>query len=176
MLSFDIRSLESRAAQVEGDLRADDPVWEEGDVVPDGAVHVTGRLSSAGTGRWYFSGHLAGEAVGACRRCLTDVRAGVDEDVHLFFAEEGDETAIDDPDVYRLDPRAPELDLRPAIREEWLLAAPAYALCREDCKGLCPNCGADLNAGPCACPPATDSRWEALRGVKGVAPDARRDA
>ena len=176
MLSFDIRDLETRAAQVDGDLAADDAVWQEADVRPEGAVHVTGRLSSAGQGRWYFSGRIEGEAVSACRRCLEEVRAGVEQDVHLFFAEEGDETAADDPDVYPIDPRARELDLRPAIREEWLLDVPAYALCREDCKGLCPSCGTDLNAGECDCPPATDTRWDALRGVKGAMPDARRDA
>ena len=176
MLSFDIRSLETRAAQVDGDLSADDAVWQEGDIRPDGAVHVTGRLSSAGSNRWYFSGHLEGEAVEACRRCLTDVRAAVDEDVHLFFAEEGDETTGDDPDVYLLDPKAHEIDLRPAIREDWLLVVPAFVLCREDCKGLCPNCGADLNAGSCDCPPATDSRWDALRTAKGDKSDAHSDA
>ena len=72
---------------------------------------------------------------------------------------------VDDPDVFRIPPRAVELDLRPAIREQWLLAVPSYALCREECRGLCPRCGADLNAGECECPPAADSRWEALRGL-----------
>ncbi len=39
-------------------------------------------------------------------------------------------------------------------------------LCREDCAGLCPSCGANLNAGACDCPPPSpDSRWDALRDV-----------
>ena len=49
--------------------------------------------------------------------------------------------------------------------EQWLLDVPGYALCREDCKGLCPTCGADLNEGECECPPAADSRWDALRKI-----------
>ena len=166
MLSVDIRSLESKAAQVEGDLAADDPVWQEGDVRPVDSVHVTGRLSGAGKGRWYFSGHVGGTVVEPCRRCLEDVSVEVEQDVNIFLAEEGDETAEEDPDVYRVDPRAQSIDLRPAIREEWVLAAPAFVLCREDCKGLCPNCGADLNAGPCSCPQTTDSRWAALREAR----------
>ena len=57
--------------------------------------------------------------------------------------------------------RATELDLRPALREQWLLHVPGYALCRDDCKGLCPTCGAELNAGPCDCASAAaDPRWE----------------
>jgi uncharacterized protein len=43
---------------------------------------------------------------------------------------------------------------------------PARILCRQDCAGLCPTCGVDLNAGPCSCPPAaTDSRWAALQQI-----------
>jgi len=165
MLSYDVRSITSHAVPVDGELGADDPIWEEGDARPADAIHVTGRLSAAGSGRVYFSGHLDGTVAGECRRCLTDVEAPVDEDVHLIFADAGDEEA-DDPDVYRMDPRSPELDLRPAIREQWLVAAPAFLQCREDCKGLCPTCGADLNLGACDCAPVTDARWDALRSAR----------
>jgi uncharacterized protein len=159
MLSFDIRALEAQAASVEGELLHDDPVWEEGDPLPEATVDVTGRLSSAGPGRFYFSGRFAGTVAGECRRCLADVSAEVAADTHMIFAEAGVEGAEDASDVYVLEPGARLLDLRPALREEWLLAVPAFPLCRPDCKGLCPRCGADLNAGPCACPPASDPRW-----------------
>lgn len=166
MLSFDIRSLASKAEHVDGFLAADDPVWREDDTRPSAPVHVVGRLSAAGGERYYFSGHLEGEAAAECRRCLTDVTMSVAEDVQLLFVE-ADTEGADDPDVYVVDPQAHDLDLRPALREQWLLAVPAFAECRDDCKGLCPTCGADLNAGTCECAPATDSRWETLRKVRG---------
>jgi uncharacterized protein len=170
MLSIDTRSVESKAVQVDGELPADDPVWEEGDPLPAGAVRVTGRLSTAGPGRYYFSGEIEGTASGECRRCLTDVRTPVAEDAHLFFMEAGGDGAEDDPDTYLVAPRAHAIDLRPAIREHWLLAVPAFAQCRDDCKGLCPSCGADLNAGDCACPPVrADTRWDALRKLRSDA-------
>lgn len=171
MLSFDIRALESQAIQVDDGLAPDDPVWVEGDPVPDGPVRVRGRLSTAGAGRFYFSGDLSGRLSASCRRCLTDVASDVEErDVHLIFVESDDDEAAGDPDVYLLDPRAHELDLRPAIREHWLLSAPGFVECRPDCKGLCPTCGADLNAGTCDCAPAsTDSRWDSLRSVRSDA-------
>ncbi len=162
MLSFDIRSLGSHSVSVDGELSPDDPVWQPGDPVPAEPVHVTGRLSVAGAGRYYWHGRFEGEAVMPCRRCLEEARVPVQDDVHLIFVESGDEEA-DNPDVYTLDPRAQELDLRPAIREHWLLDVPTFALCREDCKGLCPTCGAELNKGACDCPPAADARWDALR-------------
>ena len=166
MLSFDIRSLEVHAATVDDELPADDPVWAPDDLKPVSAVHVTGRLSAAGTGRFYWHGRIEGDVVLECSRCLADAHAHVSDEAHLIFAEHGDENT-DDPDVFRFDARDVELDLRPAIREEWLLAAPAYALCREDCKGLCPRCGADLNAGPHECAEhASDPRWDALHKLK----------
>jgi len=165
MLSYDLRDLERNAATVDGRLAADDAVWEDGDARPSGSVHATGRLSKAGPGRYYWSGRVEGSAALSCRRCLTDVAQELGEDVHLLFAEEGDEIA-EDPDAYRIPPRAITLDLREAVREQWLLAVPEFALCRTDCKGLCPRCGADWNAGPCTCPPETDSRWDALRKVR----------
>ena len=157
MLRLDIRALESKALPVDGSLAADDSVWQESDPLPVDAVHVRGRLSAAGRGRMLLAGHIEGSAHIECRRCLTDLTVPVSEDVHLLFAEDGDDE-VDDPDVYVYDPRARELDLTPAVREQWVLAAPAYALCREDCKGLCPHCGADLNAEACHCAPVADVR------------------
>ena len=170
MLSFDIRSLESQAAQVDGHLAPDDSVWEDGDVRPSGPLKIEGRLSSAGPSRFYFSGRFQGEAHVPCRRCLTDVGVNVSEDAHFIFSSEG-EDSMDDPDVYAFDPNAPKLDLRPAVREAWLLAVPGFVLCREDCKGLCATCGVDLNTETCGHVQAkTDSRWDALRTAKETLP------
>lgn len=58
------------------------------------------------------------------------------------------------------------LDLREAIRQNLLLALPMQSLCREDCAGLCPQCGKNLNEGPCECvPEVEDSRFSALRAL-----------
>jgi len=164
MLSFDLRSLESHAVRIDAVLPTDDAVWLDDDVRPTTGVHVTGRLSAAGPGRFYFSGHLEGAARDTCRRCLTDVETPVADDLHLLFAESGGEDEeLDDPDVYMIEARDYNLDLRSAMREQWLLAVPALVTCREDCKGLCVTCGADLNLGACGCAPMHDPRWEALR-------------
>ncbi len=162
MLSFDIRSLEARAAQVAGTLNLDDPIWQDADQRPAGPIRVEGRLSPAGQSRFYLSGRMSGKVAMECRRCLTDVTEVVNDELHAVFAPSGD-TEVDDPDVFGFDPQARELDLRPAVRESWLLAVPGFAECREDCKGLCPSCGADLNEGDCGCEPARDLRWDALR-------------
>lgn len=164
MLSFDIRSLLETAQPVDGALGPDDPIWVDGDPVPSGPIRVTGRLSAAGPGRFYFRGQLAGAVQGECRRCLTDVESEVAAaDLHLIFAETGLDEGDEESDSYPFDPGDAALDLRPAVREEWLLAAPAFPLCREDCRGLCPQCGADLNEHPDHTHLAADPRWDALR-------------
>ena len=57
-----------------------------------------------------------------------------------------------------------EIDLAPLVDEQTLLALPTRPLCSEDCRGLCPRCGANLNAGPCDCPaPAADGRLAVLQ-------------
>jgi uncharacterized protein len=169
MLSFDLRSLETHAVRIDAVLPADDAVWQASDTLPTDGVRVVGRLSAAGTGRFYFTGRLEGTVSGSCRRCLTDVLAPVAVDVQLHFVDAAEETAEDDPDVYVISVREHELDLRPAIREEWLLAVPAFVVCRDDCKGLCPRCGADLNLGACGCAPSIDPRWNALQSLDDAA-------
>jgi uncharacterized protein len=115
---------------------------------------VTGRLSSAGQGRFYFSGKFAGRATVECRRCLQDVEVDVGAEAHLIFADDDTETE-GDPDIYPLaiGRTGESVDLRPAVREQWLLEVPAFVLCAPDCKGLCATCGANLNQGACSCAP-----------------------
>ena len=153
MLSFPTQVLSAGAVLVDGKLDPDDKVWLEGDQRPAAeGVIVAGRLSSAGPGRFYFSGTLKGSVTLECRRCLVEVDAKVDADTHVLFA---DDSAVDedDPDVLPISQgrSGSEIDLRPAVRQEWLLEVPALVLCRPACKGLCPKCGANLNQGACAC-------------------------
>src|SRR5438132_11314593 len=136
MLSFDIRSLESKAEQVDDSRAPDDAIWEMGDTLPSEPIRVTGRISSAGNGRFYFTGRMASRIELPCRLCLEDVEVAVEDEVHFLLAE-ADTDEADDPDVFIFDANARELDLRPAIRENWLLLAPAYAQGRDDSKGLC---------------------------------------
>lgn len=165
MLSFDMRSVGTKAAVVDDALAADDAVWVASDPVPSGPLRVTGRLSSAGPGRFYWHGKVAGDIVLPCRRCLADATVHVEDEQHVIFAEAGSDEA-DDPDVRVLDERSNIIDLRPTLREQWVLNAPTFAVCREECQGICPTCGKDLNEGPCDCPGSRDSRWDALRRVQ----------
>jgi len=164
MLRVDLRELARGPVQTGGELDQADPLLDGLDVALGAPVRVTGRLQATGEGRFYWHGSLKTVVTGECRRCLTPVTAPVSADADALFTQDAE--AEEDPDAYAVAPDAMEIDLAPAIREEVLLAVPRFLQCREDCRGLCPRCGQDLNAGPCGCPPATDPRWQALESLK----------
>ncbi|MCO4772868.1 MAG: DUF177 domain-containing protein [Deltaproteobacteria bacterium] len=59
-----------------------------------------------------------------------------------------------------------EVDLGGILQEELLLATPTKLVCKEECKGICGGCGAELNSEPCTCEPEIDPRWDALKALK----------
>ncbi len=61
-----------------------------------------------------------------------------------------------------LDPMPESVDLTADIRESMILAFPSYPVCSKSCKGLCAQCGANLNVETCDCKPPADLRWGAL--------------
>ena len=164
MLHIDLRELARGPVDTRGELAQDDPLFEGLDVALGAPVVVDGRLQATGEGRFYWHGSLRTAVRGECRRCLVPLSVAVTADVGALFTQDPD--ALEDPDSYPLAPDATEIDLTRAVREELMLAVPRYALCREECRGLCPRCGKDLNAGPCGCPPATELRWQGLAALK----------
>ena len=164
MLQVDLRELTRGPVETRADLPVTDPLFEGLGVVLTNPVRVAGRLQPAGEGRFYWHGSLGTRMAGECRRCLVAVTVPIEASVDALFSRDPD--ALEDPSSYALAPEATEIDLRPAVREELLLAVPRWVVCREDCRGLCPRCGQDLNAGPCDCPPAVDPRWRGLAALK----------
>lgn len=123
------------------------------------------RAAEAGNGGVHVTGNVSVSMRIRCRRCLVRKSSGMEVTIDVRL-EPDIETRDEAPGVYSLDARLEEIDLLPAVREELLLALPAYPVCRPDCRGLCPACGTDLNTSACSCRNQTsDPRWEALRRV-----------
>lgn len=92
-----------------------------------------------------------------CSRCLTPVPVDRNATLSEVYGTEAELPA----DV--LPYNGEYIDLTETIRENLILSEPMKVLCRADCKGLCPQCGANLNAGPCSCPTdRIDPRLEIL--------------
>ena len=161
MLRVDIRDLDRGPVETDARLEAADPLFEGLGLTLVEPVDVTGRLQATADGEYLWRGHIQTTVAAECRRCLTPVRRPVDAGADVLFSSDPD--AADDPSVYPLAESATAVDVGEAVREELALAADPYVLCREDCAGLCPRCGADLNAGACQCAAPA----EPVRGPNG---------
>jgi uncharacterized protein len=161
MLRVPLSSVHHGPVETVGEIPANDPAFKGLDVELAAPVEVSGRLSSAGEEKYYWRVQFRTTVRGQCRRCLTSVEAPIDESRGVIFAAD-DETPEGDG-CYVIDPGTKVLDLTEPLREEIFLSAPRFVECRPDCAGLCPRCGANLNDGPCGCPPETDARWDALK-------------
>jgi uncharacterized protein len=126
----------------------------------------------------FANGTFQGEVTVACSRCVGPVKLPIEEPVHVTFMpahelpddsaetteDEGVEVSADDLDLFPFDGES--IDLEPLLREQFVLAVPFAPVCREDCKGLCPQCGIDRNTGTCTCEAPIDPRLAGLKGLK----------
>jgi DUF177 domain-containing protein len=103
------------------------------------------------------AGNLSAEMEMTCSRCLEPARCTIEKAFDLFFRE-NDEDLIDEDDVElsEEDTRTAffagtQLAIGDVLREQILLGLPMKALCRVDCKGLCPVCGTNRNQNTCTC-------------------------
>jgi len=163
MLHVNLSKVHDGPVDTTGEVAQNDPVFAGLEMSLARPVAVTGRFSSAGEDKYYWRVRFETTVRTECRRCLAEVLVPIDESRGLIFS--ADDETPDGDGCYAIDERARDLDLTEALREEVFLAVPAFVECRPDCKGLCPRCGANLNDGPCDCPPAGDPRWDALKGL-----------
>lgn len=150
--------------RVRQDIAPDDPIWSGLEFRFSGPVQVDLEAQPA-VKDVIVHGRVKGEVAHECRRCLEPVPVAIDENVSMFFQDGVPEEQAEAEEVYAL-PERGDLDLTQAVREQVALAVPQYALCREDCRGLCPQCGRNLNEGDCDCAvEEVDDRWAALRRI-----------
>ncbi|GMU93368.1 MAG: hypothetical protein AMXMBFR4_24260 [Candidatus Hydrogenedentota bacterium] len=160
--------LQVRAVLSEREIRPDD-VKE----FPLGPVSITGSLSHSGD-EYLFFGRVSGTFIGRCDRCLEPAEVPFDVEVAWTFVSgaaphpleqlvDSEQDELDEQMAIPFDGQV--IDLLPTAWEEVVLATPLKFLCKEDCAGLCPKCGADLNQGPCRC----SSVDEGKLGSKGLA-------
>ena len=155
MIAFSLSRLEKENIRLEG---CEPPEF----IVLTGAepFTVTSEVSyvldiSKVSGGALVSGSARVTIDGECGRCLTEVSREVRAEGFQLFVE--------------IPPHTEICDISEEVRTEITLALPMNLLCRDDCRGLCPVCGADLNREKCSCAPPQATRpgvWSALDGLK----------
>ncbi len=157
--------------------------WQETVSIPTASLD---RSEVLGLGRIDWRGRIWAEAPGfrlsaaigyeqtiACDRCLGPVAQRVDSELELVVVQnppvptdEEIELSADDLEIVFVD--GDEIDLDALLLEQLQLNVPMRTICRDDCRGLCPECGTNWNDESCDCEQvATDPRWEALRDLRG---------
>lgn len=118
------------------------------------------------------NGDLAGSFEMACARCLEPVTQNVVRKFDLLYRPLGADAGREELSVTAAEAEISYYEgegllLEDLLREQVLLAIPLKAICREDCKGLCPHCGKNLNFAQCSCEePVEDVRWSALKEIR----------
>ncbi len=151
------------------------------DITQIGPVQVTGRADLLIENRGHreqiadirIRAAYKGDFECLCARCVEPVASPVAGNFDLIFrpheadAEAGERAITpDETEIGYYEQSG--LSLEDVVREQVLLSLPSRTLCSEDCKGLCPRCGQNLNSGACTCNTPTDPRWNALQGLAGT--------
>jgi uncharacterized protein len=165
--------------KLEGNRSAFAHTYEAGEIVLDEetarlseAPQINGRINRSGQ-EVRLQGTVTARAEVECDRCLKTVDVPIETEFDVTYIPSVDyERAVtaelqeEDLSVSVFDGEA--IDIDDLVREQVLLALPPRLLCGEQCKGLCPVCGADRNQSECAscAPTETDPRWAGLAGLK----------
>ncbi len=135
------------------------------------AVHLELDVHKDGE-RYRLTGHVRSVLEIPCCRCLDGYRQPVDLECDLLYVPFGRNTGTGEREVEGQDLSmafytGQTLDLGQLMNEQFYLALPMKPLCSESCKGLCPECGANMTQSRCTCERGwRDPRWAALEGLR----------
>lgn len=146
-------------------LQADPSRLELGDTFTS-PVSVNVKLDKSST-QIFLKGEIASNGNFMCDRCLIDFTSEFRTSFNIVFMYEARGLKEDRTnDIQILSHETNYIDIAEDVRQYLLLAIPIKILCSENCRGLCPSCGIDLNENQCKCKSDTlDPRWEALSKI-----------
>ena len=123
-------------------------------------IHAVGQVRNT-AGVLVMTGELTTRLHGECDRCAKPFERDFAISLEAVLVTELENEDYDDPWTFELD--GDQADLDDILTTAVVLNMDSKLLCSEDCKGLCPKCGADLNLGPCDCKPEMDPRLAVLQ-------------
>ncbi|MCS6818096.1 MAG: DUF177 domain-containing protein [Blastocatellia bacterium] len=166
----DLAQLEHDELCVEHEYAAGELELEDTEIALCAPPRVRFRLQRLGL-EIRIEGRIEAEVEAQCDRCLRAFRFTVTPDFDVLYAPLAVLTPEEEVQLTERDLRFgfyqnELIDIDALVREQIRLALPFRLLCRENCRGLCPQCGADLNHEVCRCAPPVDVRWAALWELK----------
>jgi len=167
---FNVRDLELRAGRFDVELAPGSIEFLDPKLRQAGPLKAEGKVELV-LGEIRAKGHVAVNMEVDCDRCLEPAWCPIDSDFELYYrpVEDGfgDEKAIDPGEAEMGFYEGDGIELNDVLREYVLLALPMQRLCKEDCKGICPECGQNRNQIQCGCrAERIDDRWAALKRIQ----------
>jgi len=175
ILKIDLEDLRSGSHKVKGSLRAHQLNFNNAsDFAFSGPLVLSVRISTTDRLTYYVAGSVRFRISGECVRCLGEIGHQQQTKISGVFAFPEavarlglSEQQLEHEEIYRLESGQKVIDLTDLVRESLLVDYPRYLKCSEDCKGLCPVCGCNLNEKDCGCRrQETDPRWAKLTELK----------
>ena len=178
-LRVPVTTLTPDGAPIDSVVSVADLSPQDADAFPADSVRVHGTLLEMGS-EYLFRGAVSGVFKRACDRCLEEAEVPFSVEALWVFKEglgsasdSEAEDVEDDGDRAVCGFEGNEIDLAPCVWEELVLATPSKLLCREDCAGLCPQCGENLNRGPCARHESNGIKNKGLAELAELLPELR---
>lgn len=128
--------------------------------VPPGAEALCDLALTPYSGGIAVNGRVSVPWQGTCRRCTATVEGVLDIVITERFCDPPSRGEPEDEEAFLITDDV--VDLGPLVHEAILAELPLAPLCRDDCRGLCPQCGADRNQQACSCVAPRDPRWASL--------------
>ncbi|HEX8141686.1 MAG TPA: DUF177 domain-containing protein [Pyrinomonadaceae bacterium] len=177
-MRIELDKLEGKSSALAHAYEAGEIVLDEENARLTEAPQINGRITREGQ-EVRLAGTITARAEVDCDRCLKSVSVPIETrfDVNYvpataYYVDETAELKEDDLSLSVFDGEV--IDVDELVREQVLLAMPPRMLCVDECKGLCPVCGADKNSENCACQSSeTDPRWAGLARLKQEEKDGK---
>jgi uncharacterized protein len=171
VVRIELDKLEGASAKFAHTYGADELVLDDENTRLVEPPQITGRINRSGHDV-RLQGEITARAEVDCDRCLKQVTLPIETTFDVAYVPaaayvENEAAELQEEDLAVSVYEDGAIDIDELVREQVLLTMPTRALCGEDCRGLCPVCGANRNEKPCECEPREiDPRWGALKDIK----------
>jgi uncharacterized protein len=167
MLNLSLSAVARGPVRIQEEIPPDHPAWDGSGIALEEPLKVDLEARPVGEGV-LVRGEMRTVLSAECRRCLTPLSVPLEDTVDLLYEPLSEDEEVElGGEVYPIPALGDRLDLGPAIRELLLLRRSEFVVCSEHCRGLCSQCGTDLNVGACECvPEPRESSWGALKNIK----------
>lgn len=132
------------------------------------------ELTNPSRGTYVMTGELMGSVLEPCKRCLTPVEVELDSRFRVIYqhaSRSESDAEPEDDDIVTIDSAAGGIEIGREVRDRLFVETEQYVLCDEECRGICPVCGGNLNETHCECVvEVAHPGWKALEGLRDKHP------